>query len=1791
MARRFGDRVVRPGTPEAKAQRRPRRLSHTDPNLPGLSAKLPKSAPSRRQAERGPAPSRPAPPPLPEVRTPKAHEIAAVGRLNAPPPNYTRAAARADTRLVKRYFADVERAIKSSSQIGQEAARLRPLREARAQIDREQAGGLRGAANALTAPRLTTYLGLRTGTPGGGLTQPHKTKLSAIDLALLPLTRRPVAGAGRLLEELGIGARRLPLVAREAAPLARAPGPAAALVGRRGLEAAVARAARVTPKGILKGTPKAVKRGILTAPFAAQVPTAVAHAAPGDIAAPLAGKGVAMEWGAGVLHPRSGANHLVQNAVHDILGAAATVVPGTAMLVGAIAQGFTRRDPHRWDAVATLWDELKKNDAFASQTEGIDLKKFWRLFTQHPVFTVLDATGAYGLGGRAHGALARRGTQTSRIRAANLNTRTPLEGPTPLPRDYSPNYWSQRLQVRYDRREHAAWAKQMAGKPLTHRERLLARTYEGRRQRALTFQRQFQAGRLDQNQMHAQTVVAAALVDIMKHLKVKSIREANRLVPLVMYAIERTMRPGTELADLAKLKAMYLAAREGLQDEASLLNNQSRIDAIDAALKNPALIERAQKAAKTFIETQRPHELALIERGIEANERMIRARQIPEAAVHGGFRRAERTNDEGAVVGQAWQRATGSYEQERPSRWNSPRDDEDIRNTPSEPGGGVITSDGRVYSNSYDHLESGEGSAAEALAHHEIAAEFSFGPEHKLEDFERHDPNLDQNTAEDALVRAGIDHTPLAAEWDAIFGLDNMTPEVKLAYHALQNFQKATHVTDRRNYPWHLEDARTPVNAHEVFEYHVNAARASGLAPEAWLNEAETLLNEVKLEAEANRTRVSPSLDERLNEHLDNFHTEASARRLAFADVVGDAGLPPVFNDIEAAAAAGPSHSDDMAGILRDARRPEVVAFTNNVPGIHEVPAGLVPGGDDAFFVWVADDGTVQGGTGVLLGYTDNHVQAFSMKVADEYTGQGVGKRLATAALAQYGLSPHYRDNFSIYGLNLAQKAMENVAKQVKELTGRQPEVMAPPGAETGPGIEVMPTEERGAGFLTHRPRTTASSVRSGLGPPQTDPFARTGEALLSGSSPADMEQLARSLLTPMIKNIRHADFQDVVATESIIEATTRKDAISRMNDPELRARHGEMRLIRIPDPDEATRHILDDLDAAEGVDLTDISDLANDAFQRAEDVGDEATPLPGKYTLVSDEGWQYHKQLRAVRNQQLVDATRAFKRAVLPWSPNWYLGNYIDTSLRALINGQLPAGLDRLSPTYKVGRRLQNISAERRDLSVPAPNLEGLPTGIRQGIEEGRIDPNSPEVYHLIRENARIQGGTIPGSRLGGEARRLANERANLPLLGDPSLAEAIAPGGQAGAIGASGSVGIRGAAKSAAGAVILRRLFQQNRTPARGVARAIAKFRHDPKAETALDAMSASNQFLINLNSGLLERTPLYTHLGKQAIREIRQQSGKMVTASNVTDQALRDWVEGHRGTETQALLAKRTQAAFGNWMALSPALRNGLLQLAPFALWFRAAFKFVYITMPRDHPILTAILTQAAEATEEQRRLLGLDLWGEAQIKSTEDFAGPLPGYLQGSLPLGGGRLARGATTVTSFGVFSDGWLSVGNFILPQFTSIQDAANAVDFKGQRLSHVGTGKALNPDQRGIALALALGETFLPGLALAHRTTLAIAAPGRTSGPLWWETYGHDKSRGQALLNVYLPPTRVTGDFSRRQAQYEQGFGRQIVVPIKGNPESPASKRSRKKRLNVGGVPSASGLGPGGASGSGLGP
>jgi ribosomal protein S18 acetylase RimI-like enzyme len=190
-----------------------------------------------------------------------------------------------------------------------------------------------------------------------------------------------------------------------------------------------------------------------------------------------------------------------------------------------------------------------------------------------------------------------------------------------------------------------------------------------------------------------------------------------------------------------------------------------------------------------------------------------------------------------------------------------------------------------------------------------------------------------------------------------------------------------------------------------------------------------------------------------------------------------------------------------------------------------------------------------------------------------------------------------------------------------------------------------------------------------------------------------------------------------------------------------------------------------------------------------------------------------------------------------------------------------------------------------------------------------------------------------------------------------------------------------------------------------------------------------------------------------------------------------AIEQGAQGIRNTPEQVGMADYVRRAYGQYDSMPPWARKWVLTYTPFGAWTFNAVKFLYSVLPRDHPMLTAVLAANHQLTEDWRKSHGLDQWAKDAV----------PPFLQGSIPLPGGKKLRVAR-YTPFGVMADPLSTVASNVLPQFSGPLMAFRGLDWKGDPLKG-GDGKPVtDPYQLAAIGAREFAFASVPGIGLAVR-------------------------------------------------------------------------------------------------------
>lgn len=269
---------------------------------------------------------------------------------------------------------------------------------------------------------------------------------------------------------------------------------------------------------------------------------------------------------------------------------------------------------------------------------------------------------------------------------------------------------------------------------------------------------------------------------------------------------------------------------------------------------------------------------------------------------------------------------------------------------------------------------------------------------------------------------------------------------------------------------------------------------------------------------------------------------------------------------------------------------------------------------------------------------------------------------------------------------------------------------------------------------------------------------------------------------------------------------------------------------------------------------------------------------------------------------------------------------------------------------------------------------------------------------------------------------------------------------------------------------------------TSLEGIARTLGAIRRMKGPKQAADVWNRYTTFVFDTVNRSIETRFQKAMAGRYIKRELLDPRGAKVSA-----EAIRQAAEGLRNTNEQAAMAQFVERAYGKYAAFSPQGRQYIALYTPFAAWTINAVRFLGSVLPKDHPALTAAIAASYQATQEWRADHGLAKY----------LDGAVPNFLQGSIPVGTGKLR--ASRYLPFGVATDPGGSIAGLVLPQARSALAALNGQDWKGRDLRGK-DGKPLTDDQKVGRAIVEFAKSTIPALAQGER--VAKVGPKKALNP-----------------------------------------------------------------------------------------
>ena len=257
------------------------------------------------------------------------------------------------------------------------------------------------------------------------------------------------------------------------------------------------------------------------------------------------------------------------------------------------------------------------------------------------------------------------------------------------------------------------------------------------------------------------------------------------------------------------------------------------------------------------------------------------------------------------------------------------------------------------------------------------------------------------------------------------------------------------------------------------------------------------------------------------------------------------------------------------------------------------------------------------------------------------------------------------------------------------------------------------------------------------------------------------------------------------------------------------------------------------------------------------------------------------------------------------------------------------------------------------------------------------------------------------------------------------------------------------------------------------------LANARNAPGIRELVNGWNRFARGVFKANEKFIENPVVEQLYGRELLNELSAwERTQFRLGRTLTQEVIDRLAMGQLDTAHAIKVAKQIEQTTGQWGRNSPTARFLITTYAPFGMWTRAALKYVFVTLPVNHPIKTAIIANIEQMTLEERKALGLSAFSDR----------PAPANLRGSIPTGDGGLMP-VGTLSSFGYASDLPENVAGSVFPQGRGVLNAAVGLNPFGDKLEHE-DGTPFSEEQRLIAGAAQFAGITVPGFSQVTQIT-----------------------------------------------------------------------------------------------------
>lgn len=225
--------------------------------------------------------------------------------------------------------------------------------------------------------------------------------------------------------------------------------------------------------------------------------------------------------------------------------------------------------------------------------------------------------------------------------------------------------------------------------------------------------------------------------------------------------------------------------------------------------------------------------------------------------------------------------------------------------------------------------------------------------------------------------------------------------------------------------------------------------------------------------------------------------------------------------------------------------------------------------------------------------------------------------------------------------------------------------------------------------------------------------------------------------------------------------------------------------------------------------------------------------------------------------------------------------------------------------------------------------------------------------------------------------------------------------------------------------------------------VGKAITKFGQHPGPKTIAKVFDKYTDVVFSQLNGRMENA---VHMGMagKVLRRHPLMSQKIV---ELTTKAMNN-PEGAATVESRnnlIALGREVDRMFGKYGKYSPSIRRSVATWTPFIPWSLNAVHFITQHLPNDHPVVTALIADAHQASQEWRNKHGLGYFVD----------GALPPFLQGGIPGGNGSHWMIFTQGTPFSAAGDPTGTAARGFNPLGSTILNNLSGMDWKGDKFKN----------------------------------------------------------------------------------------------------------------------------------------